>query len=397
MAETAITLTPRRRNHPMRVLPPVAFSYNRVIIALVAVMLASLALIDYGITQQQRRSIMAELDERAAVELEQAATFMTEPLLRYRFSDIELFIQQWSANNTEVIRFAALTPQGQLLTVFQRPPASPHILAREKRIEFDGRHLLTLVMEKDYGHTEQILIQLRNRLILASLYISAALGITLWFIFRFLAIRPLEQEVLRRRHAEQELAEANERLEERVRERTREIATLLAQEKYLREIMQTVAEINGLLITAPDLETLLRNSCLRFVRHGRYEFCWIGLLAEGAIGTVYTSGPAGEMVLAPPPYPLADRQNPFYHHPAASALRRDHTVICDHEQYPSSMPPWHDQQAIAGFRQMVALPLQAGGGGEKFVAAGTLKSSRKRPPPQTPPRKPSPVPRHWEC
>lgn len=214
--------------------PAVPFSYNRVIIALLLLLLITLTVINFWVMQQQRRSIMAELESRTAVELEQAATFMTEPLLRHRFADVELFIQQWSANNPEVVRFAAFTPHGYLLTVFERPAVSPHLLVREKRIELAGRHLLTLELVRDYGELEQILAQLRNRLLLTSLLIAGALGVALWWIFRWLAIRPLEQEVLRRLRAEEELAATNRLLEQRVEERTREIAGLLEQEKQLR-------------------------------------------------------------------------------------------------------------------------------------------------------------------
>jgi putative nucleotidyltransferase with HDIG domain len=335
------------------------FTYNRVIIALVAVMLASLALIDSAIMRQQRQSILREATERAVMELEQAATFMTEPLLKYQFANIEEFIQQWSENNHEVLDFRAVTPAGHLLTHFQRPAATNHRLTLEKRIDFGGRHLLTLQLEKDLSAAEGILAQLRHRLLLASLYISAALGLTLWFVFRFLAIRPLEQEVTRRRRAEVKLAEANQLLEERVRARTREIRTLLDREIYLREIMGTVADINGLLITSPDLETLLRESCIRFVRHGHYEFCWIGLLESGAIRTVYSSDAAGTALEAPP-YELHNPASLFHLSPTARCLRENATVLSGQHQYPHAATPWRDLTAIAGFQQVIALPLRSG-------------------------------------
>jgi putative nucleotidyltransferase with HDIG domain len=335
------------------------FTYNRVIIALVAVMLVTLSLIDYTILKQQRQSIMREVTERAAMELEQAATFMTEPLLKYQFANIEEFIQQWSENNHEVLRFQAVTPAGHLLTQFQRPATTTHRLNLEKRIDFGGRHLLTLYLEKDFSAAEEILAQLRNRLLLASLYISAALGLTLWFVFRFLAIRPLEQEVTRRRRAEVKLAEANRLLEERVRARTREIRTLLDQEIYLREIMGTVADINGLLITSPDLETLLRESCARFIRHGHYEFCWIGILGKDAITTTYSSDATGTALEAPP-YELYNSASSFYQSPSARCLRENATVLVERDHYPDAATPWRDQTAIAGFQQAIALPLRGG-------------------------------------
>lgn len=221
----------------MRILPPSIrkFTYNRVVVALVSVMLVTLAVIDSTIIMQQRDSIMRDVRERAEMEMEQAATSMTEPLLKYQFADIEQFIHQWAEANHEVVYFEAITPSGHILTRFLRPVTSTHRFSLEKRIVFEGRHLLTLVLEKDFSHAEELLSQLKTRLFLASLFISAALGITLWFVFRFLAIRPLEQEVSRRRQAELKLEEVNQQLEKRVQERTREISALLDQEIRQRE------------------------------------------------------------------------------------------------------------------------------------------------------------------
>ena len=61
----------------------------------------------------------------------------------------------------------------------------------------------------------------------------------------------------RLRQKNSEIDELNASLEARVAERTRQIHTLLDRELYLREIMQTVGQINGLLISATDLQTLL--------------------------------------------------------------------------------------------------------------------------------------------
>ena len=352
---------------------PAIFSYNKVILALAAIMLFSMALIDSTIIVQQRKSLISTLEQRAEEDLELASTFMIESLLRNRFTDIDLFIQQWSRANSEVVRFTAITPLGHTLTDFQRPEGGGHSFIREKKIEFNQRHLLTLRLEKDYSRVEMIVGQLRVRLILASLFITSALSLTLWFIFRRMAINPLEREVERRRRAEGELSLANQHLEERVAERTGEIGELLDREKYLREIMQTVTDINGLLVTAPDQATLLANSCARFVRHGHYEFCWIGLLdgakpkgeksREARLSMLYNSMPDGE-AMAPPPYDYHDPEASFYTHPAARTLRRNQTVTCAQNDYPLGSPPWRNHRVVAGFKWVISLPLRSGGKGE---------------------------------
>jgi len=49
------------------------------------------------------------------------------------------------------------------------------------------------------------------------------IGILLWYVLRLLAIKPLETEITKRKNAEENLQTANERLEELVAERTKEL------------------------------------------------------------------------------------------------------------------------------------------------------------------------------
>ena len=49
------------------------------------------------------------------------------------------------------------------------------------------------------------------------------IGILLWYVLRILAIKPLEAQITKRKQAEENLQTANERLEELVAERTKEL------------------------------------------------------------------------------------------------------------------------------------------------------------------------------
>ncbi len=155
----------------------------------------------------------------------------------------------------------------------------------------------------------------------------------------------------------QEVDRLNITLETRVEERTEEIKTLLEQQIYLKGILKTVTDINKLLITSPDLEILLRQSCELFVQHGHYGFSWIGLLEQEEIYKIYSSE-FFEKYLAPPPYAVNDPALSFYHSPTARCVREDSTVISDrdHEQ---DLTPWRNQAEIKGFQAAIALPLRA--------------------------------------
>lgn len=89
------------------------------------------------------------------------------------------------------------------------------------------------------------------------------------------------------RHKKTEVDMLNQNLEVKVQDRTKEIENLLEREIYLREILQTVADINELLVTSANLKKLLEDCCSRFVRHSYYDFAWVGLLGENKIKEIF--------------------------------------------------------------------------------------------------------------
>ncbi|MDH3392932.1 MAG: DUF4118 domain-containing protein, partial [Desulfobulbaceae bacterium] len=150
----------------------------------------------------------------------------------------------------------------------------------------------------------------------------------------------------------------NRTLATQVEQRTRKIGTLLGQERYLREILDTVAHINKLLITSPSLVSLLESSCARFEQHGHYDFSWIGLLADDHIDKVYTADSATSP-LQPPPYELHDKGAPFYHSPIAQCARENRTVIREYDPKKPDATPWRVPGEERTFQAVISLPLRA--------------------------------------
>ncbi|MBA3007176.1 MAG: HD domain-containing protein [Proteobacteria bacterium] len=151
----------------------------------------------------------------------------------------------------------------------------------------------------------------------------------------------------------------NKTLETQVGQRTKKIGSLLGQERYLREILSTVAHINQLLITSPNVDSLLESSCARFVHHGHYyDFCWIGLLENGKIQTIHTSDITG-MPLAAPPYDVFDADALFYRSTTAQCIRDNKTVIRENTPKTPDLTPWYDHEVMKGFQAVISLPLRA--------------------------------------
>ncbi len=162
----------------------------------------------------------------------------------------------------------------------------------------------------------------------------------------------------RLRQKNNEVDELNATLEVKVAQRTTQINTLLDRELYLREIMETVAEINGLLISANDLQTLLREACRTMGEHSHYGYCWIGLLREGLVDTVFT---ADESIRLPdtPPYDPFDAADPFALSSEARCITTNKTVVLVKGSQGDTVTPWLDRTNSTKFRAVIALPLRA--------------------------------------
>ena len=185
-------------------------------------------------------------------------------------------------------------------------------------------------------------------------------AVLLLFVLTIVAITSLYILQLNRsiRQKKLEVDELNRTLEAKVEERTKKVNTLLDQELYLREIMETVAEVNGLLLSATDLETLLQEACRVMGEHGHYGFSWIGLLENDMVDTVFTTDSSVQFP-GKPPYDPVDKNDPFSSTPAAHCLTSNQTVIVEKGNSISTISPWLDRAAVTGYRAAVALPLRA--------------------------------------
>jgi len=216
---------------------------KRAIIGMAALLLIFLTLSNVILLQFQRKEYIKNFRDYTLYELDEAATFMVEPLLRYQFDDVNQFIQKWADSHQDVIKFEATTPKGHTLSSFQRESTSPFQISIEKKVSYANQHLLTLSMTKDYSKVESILSKTRNILIFTSLFVVSVLGFGLWIIFRRLAIQPLEDEIAKRYQTEKELENTNRYLDERVKQRTQELYQKnqdLTKEIQQREITENL-------------------------------------------------------------------------------------------------------------------------------------------------------------
>ncbi len=154
-----------------------------------------------------------------------------------------------------------------------------------------------------------------------------------WFygvLFGFMAVISVMLYIYRLngqlRAGKAEIERLNAGLEHKVEERTHELKELYGHEKYLKDILKTIADVNELLITSFSTQTIVQNSMERLARHRHYRFVWIGLIAENLLEVVGQSKENDE-ILDQRTYNLADHEQNFAFKSAKSAIELNTTVI----------------------------------------------------------------------
>ncbi|MGV1098595.1 ATP-binding protein [Thiovibrio sp. JS02] len=217
-------------------MPLSAGKYRQTLLAFMLALALFLVGLDSFFFLREKHNHTLEQDEKARHDLELIGAFVVEPMLRQEFGKVEQFLLQWGRNTPEVTSIHAFFPQGQTLAEFKRELPADNVLLASTPIHFEGRHLLTLEIAKDRDVSEAPLQRFKQDLLLFSLTVTAFIGMVLWYLLRFMAIRPLEREIVRRQRVEEELQQSHDLLEARVEERTRELSG--AVEELHREMVE---------------------------------------------------------------------------------------------------------------------------------------------------------------
>lgn len=303
-----------------------------------------------------RTDTLERMAETGAIRLEQLKILNQQPKNDFPFLLSTALYPEWpmAAIKTTPDRLSRLVA-GALMSMESSHPAALTSQSAGWTIPLNYQPVHDCLFDlkigpyKDYGKFSltDVLARYWRQFTLMGMAVFLVISVA-WYIL--LLNRTLRKKKL-------EVDRLNVNLEAKVVQRTEKINTLLEQEIYLKGILQTVADINKLLITSPDLEVLLKKSCERFVQHGHYGFCWIGLLEKEKIQTIYSSDDV-EKYLAEPPYAVAAPEVSFYQSPTARCIREDTTVINDRHQK-QDLTPWRDQIEMKGFQSVIALPLRA--------------------------------------
>jgi C4-dicarboxylate-specific signal transduction histidine kinase len=183
-----------------------------------------------------------------------------------------------------------------------------------------------------------------------------------------------------------DLYELNEELENRVVERTKELAENIenltaeiverekAQESVLRlnRLYAVVSETNQAIIRTKDRETLFNDFCRIAVEHGSFKLAWVGLVdaESGNLTIVASKGAIGYL----DDIRITVNEEPTGIGPTGISVREGTYYICNDFLGSPITRPWHERGRAHGIRASASIALREEG---RVIGALTLYADKQ--------------------
>lgn len=81
----------------------------------------------------------------------------------------------------------------------------------------------------------------------------------------------------------------NQSLEKTVKDRTYSLEQMYQHEKYIKNLLKTVASVNELLLASISVQSVLKNSADELIKHKHYRFTWIGIIKDNLLEIAHKS------------------------------------------------------------------------------------------------------------
>lgn len=197
-------------------------------------------------------------------------------------------------------------------------------------------------------------------------------GVAFGFLGVIAVLTVISRLNLRLREKQAEITALNAGLEQKVRERTEALATLYDHERYLKETLRAVADVNESLIASLSMRSMLHIGVAKLAEHPYYGCVWIGLPGQKILEAGMENG-SGDIVYERMLYQTAAEQNPAVFAAVSAVIESNHGVTDDAPR------PYRLTLAQARYVEAAChtatLPLR---GAEEHKALGCLTVCSKR-------------------
>ncbi|MBS1191883.1 MAG: response regulator receiver modulated diguanylate cyclase/phosphodiesterase with sensor(s) [Rhodocyclaceae bacterium] len=171
--------------------------------------------------------------------------------------------------------------------------------------------------------------------------------------------------------AQEALRELNETLEQRVLDRTSDLARAEARLRQANRALRTISRCNEILVRANDEDTLLDRICQTIVATAGYRLAWVGYAEPDEAGTLRPVAKAGQEAGYLDSLEFTWRSPQPAVVPAACAIQTGKPcVVPDIQAEPASS--WRDEASRQGYRSALALPLHING---RIIGALSIDSA----------------------
>ncbi len=140
-----------------------------------------------------------------------------------------------------------------------------------------------------------------------------------------------------------------------------------AQEHEQRMVLELVADIHEMIISAKDVDLLLEKMCRRLGEFDHYKLAWAGLAEDKNIRVAaHSDDPTG--YLGEGFSVSTDPEREDSSGPEGRVIRDNQTVVIEDTLTDRTFAPWRERAKASGFGSVVGLPLKANVEAEPFGA-----------------------------
>ncbi|MFK5985319.1 MAG: EAL domain-containing protein [Pseudomonadota bacterium] len=191
-------------------------TFHRTLFGLILLFSCFLVIGNIYIYKQQRNILFDAFSQSQQTELKLLSQLAKESLITENYALIEWFFKRWGEERKPVISLSLKSDNGFSIIDFQRQSVDAAIDKSEivshsvAIILHDETYWLNISSEAT--SISQLLKTLVQQLILVSSIATLMLGVTIWYLFKYLTIRPLLHEIKLRHQAEHEIKKQHQYL-----------------------------------------------------------------------------------------------------------------------------------------------------------------------------------------